>query len=410
MKSPAALDGIKIIDLTDIKGAYCAKLLADLGADVIRVEPPGGDSLRRLGPFYKDESHHEKSLLHFFLNTNKRGITLDFKTPDGKEIFQCLASQAHIIVETYQPGYMESICLGYDALANKNPGLVFTSITPFGQDGPYREFKDSDMICWATGGLMYLGGFPDRPPVQGYEYMAYKTGSLHAAVATLMAFYHQEMTGEGQYIDVSIQECVAQAMENASQYWDLEKVIRKRVGLEQIEAGAGIYPCKDGFVYMLVAMRGALMRWDELVDWLIEEKTPGAEKLKHEKYKDAKWRQSQKAQDEFNQVFTSFSKRYRKLDLYEAAQARCISLSPVSTVADLFENPQLKAREFFLEVEHPELGSNIRYPGGPYRLSMTPWAIRRKAPMVGEHNLEIFNGELGITPNELSALAAARVI
>ena len=410
MESALALEGIKIFDLTCLKGAYCTKLLADLGADVIRVEPPGGDDLRQIGPFYKDIPQRERSLLHFFLNTNKRGITLDLTCSDGKEILRLLSKKANIIVESSAPGHLDSLGLGYDSLSKDNLGLIYTAITPFGQNGPYRNFKASDIICWAMGGLMYLGGFPDRPPVQGYKYMAFKTGSLHAAVATLMALYYREMSGEGQFIDVSIQECVAQAMENASQYWDLEGVIRKRVGLEQAEAGAGIYPCKDGFVYMLVALRGALMRWDELVDWLTEEGIPGSDKLKQEKYKDTQWRRSQEAQHEFSKVFTSFSLKYRKIELYEAAQARGISLSPVSTIADLFENPQLKARGFFQDVEHPELGVKIKYPGGPYRLSKTPWAIRRKAPMIGEHNLEILHGELGIPQEELSALAAAKVI
>jgi len=265
MKSSLSLEGIRIIDLTDLSGAYSTKVLADLGADVIRVEPPGGDELRRIGPFYKGVVDPEKSLLHFYLNTNKASVTLNFTTEDGKEILKRLAKVADVIVETFPPGYLDSLGLGYKCVSELNSDLVFASITPFGQNGPYKDFKGSDIICWAMGGLMHLGGFPDRPPVQGYEYMAYKTGSLHAAVATLIALYYREITGIGQYIDVSIQECVAQAMENAPQYYDLEKVIRCRVGNRQLEAGSGIYPCKDGFVYMVAALRGALIRWDELL-------------------------------------------------------------------------------------------------------------------------------------------------
>ncbi|NQU02946.1 MAG: CoA transferase [Syntrophaceae bacterium] len=405
-----ALDMIRIIDLTDLSGAYCTKLLADLGADVIRVEPAGGDNLRRLGPFYKDDPHPERSLHHFFLNTNKRSVTLNLETEDGKNIFRRLSKRAQIIIETFPPGYLESLGLGYSSLAEINPSLIFTSITPFGQNGPYRDFKGSDMICWAMGGLMYLGGFSDRPPVQGYEYMAYKTGSMHASVATLIAFYHLDKTGEGQYIDVSVQECVAQAMENAAQYYDLEGVVRCRQGLRQLEAGAGIYPCKDGFVYMLVAMRGTLMRWDELVDWLIEERTPKADSLKDSKWKDKDWRQTEEARNKFYDIFTDFSKSHPKLELYEKAQAKGISLSPVSTIGDLFENPQLKARGFFQEIEHPELGVKLLYPGGPYVLEKTPWRIRRRAPLIGEHNTEIFHYELGIPIEDLGALMSAGVI
>jgi crotonobetainyl-CoA:carnitine CoA-transferase CaiB-like acyl-CoA transferase len=410
MKSSLALEEIRIIDLTDISGAYCTKILADLGADVIKVEPLSGDKLRRIGPFYKDVPHLERSLLHFYLNTNKRSVTLNLATSDGREILKHLSKGVGVVIETFHPAYLDSLGVGYNSLAELNPALVFTSITPFGQNGPYKDFKFSDIICWAMGGLMYLGGFPDRPPVQGYEYMAYKTGSLHAAVATLMAIHYQQNTGIGQKIDVSIQECIAQAMENAAQYYDLEKVIRRRAGNSQLEAGAGIYPCKDGFVYMVVALRGALMRWDELVAWLVEEKVSGAKELENSRWQNKEWRKTEEAMEKFHEIFTNLTKKHRKLELYEKAQARGISLSPVSTIGDLFENPQLKARDFFVEVEHPELGDTVTYPGGPYVLEKTPWQIRRRAPLIGEHNMEIYHGELGFSKEDLITLKSGGVI
>lgn len=410
MDSSFSLDEIRIIDITDLSGAYCTKVLADLGADVVRIEPLGGSEVRRIGPFYRDTIHPEKSLLHFYLNTNKRSVTLNLVTEDGKEIFKCLAREAAAIVETFPPGYLESLGLGYKSLSELNSGLVFTSITPFGQNDPYKEFKGSDIICWAMGGLMYLGGFPDRPPVQGYEYMAYKTGSLHAAAATLIGLYYREITGIGQYVDVSIQECIAQAMENAPQYYDLQKVIRRRVGNRQLEAGAGIYPCRDGFVYMVVALRGALIRWEELVVWLMEEGVPRAEELKDPKWQNKEWRKTEEAMETFQEIFTNLTKHYNKLELYEKAQARGISLCPVNTIRDLFENPQLKSRRFFVEVNHPELADTLIYPGGPYVFEKIPWQIRRRAPLIGEHNMEIYHDELGISKEDLLALKSAGVI
>ena len=186
------LGDIRVLDLADEKGVYCTKLLADLGADTIRIEEPGGDPMRRIGPFFHDEPDHEKSLYWFQFNTSKRGITLNLETADGREILKRLVKTADVVVETFPPGYLDEMGLGYSVLSELNPGVVLTSITPFGQSGPYRDFQSSDLIAQAMGGLMYLAGFPEDAPHKLHGSQAYHSASVQAAVGTMMALYARE--------------------------------------------------------------------------------------------------------------------------------------------------------------------------------------------------------------------------
>jgi crotonobetainyl-CoA:carnitine CoA-transferase CaiB-like acyl-CoA transferase len=191
------LGDIRVLDLADQKGVYCTKLLADLGADTIRIETPGGDPMRHVGPFLHDEPDPEKSLYWFQFNTSKRGITLNLETADGREILRQLAGKADVMVETFPPGHLDEIGLGYSNLRQVNPGLVLTSITPFGQTGPHRDFKGSDLIAQAMGGLMYLAGFAEDPPYKLHGSQAYHSASVQAAVGTMVALNARELTGRG---------------------------------------------------------------------------------------------------------------------------------------------------------------------------------------------------------------------
>jgi crotonobetainyl-CoA:carnitine CoA-transferase CaiB-like acyl-CoA transferase len=217
------LSPYRVLDLTDEKGLLCAKTLADLGADVIKIEPPGGCPSRKIGPFYKDIPHPEKSLFWFAYNANKRGITLNVECEDGREIFKKLVATADIVIESFPPGSMKTKGLGYDDLCRIKPDIILTSITPFGQDGPYKNFQVSDLVCylvcWSMGGFAYLTGDSDRPPVQVSFPQAYLTGANEAAVATMVALYHREISGEGQHVDVSIQASIAKNMMNAPLLW-----------------------------------------------------------------------------------------------------------------------------------------------------------------------------------------------
>ena len=219
------LAAYRVLDLTDEKGVLCTKLMADFGADVIKIEPPGGDPMRRIGPFYHDEPDPEKSLFWFTFNTSKRSITLDITRREGQEILRQLATTADFVVECFAPGYLDSLGLGYSALSEVNPRLIMTSITPFGQTGPYRDYKASDIVGLAMGGLLYLNGEPGRPPVRVRASQAYAQASVQAAGGTMVAHYYREISGEGQHVDVSMQEAVSNTLDTAQQAWDLQRTV-----------------------------------------------------------------------------------------------------------------------------------------------------------------------------------------
>jgi benzylsuccinate CoA-transferase BbsE subunit len=413
------LGHIRVLDLADPKGVYCTKLLADLGADVIKIERPGGDPMRNIGPFFHDEPDPEKSLYWFQFNTSKRSITLNVENADGREVLKKLVKTADVMVETLPPGHLEQMGLGYQALTELNPRLILTSITPFGQTGPYRDFKGSDMIAQSMAGLMYLAGFPEDPPNLIYGSQAYHSASVQAMVGTMIALYARELTGEGQQVDVSLQEAVLIAQETAMQHYDMRKEIRRRSARPPVIPGFGLYECKDGHAYsMVVAGYGA--GWDAVVDWMDSEGMAGD-------LKDPKWDEmwgvvndlkaliallsdAPKLMVRLEQfahisgIYSAFLASHTKAELFDAAAERGIMLAPVQTVKDLAESPQLAALGYFVDVEHLELGATIKYPGAPYQLSETPWRIHRRPPLIGEHNFEIYQKELGLTREELAIL------
>lgn len=415
------LGDIRVLDLSDEKGVYCTKLLADLGADVLRIEPPGGHPMRNLGPFFKDEPDPEKSLYWFHFNTSKRSITLNLENADGRELFKRLVKTADVVVETFSPGYLEKIGLGYEVLQELNPELILASITPFGQTGPYRDFEGSDLVAQAMGGLMYLAGFPEDPPHMLGCSQAYHSASVEAAVGTMIALYTREMTGKGQQVDVSLQESVLLSMETAMQHYDMRKEVRSRSAREDaIIPGIGLYPCSGGYIFSyVVAGFGAGL--DVLVDWMDSEGMAGD-------LKDPKWDEVWElladmkqlvalASDpealmarfeqfgQINGLLKTFLAGKDKQQIFDEASERRIMMTPVQDARDLTESIQLEALGFFIDVEHPELGQSIKYPGAPYyHISETQWRISKRAPLIGEHNLEVYENELGMSKKQLAIL------
>lgn len=415
------LGDVRVLDLSDEKGVYCAKLFADHGADVLRIEPPSGHPMRNLGPFVDDEPHSEKSLYWWHFNTSKRGITLDLENTDGHNLFKKLVKTADIVLETYPPGYLGSLGLGYQALNKLNPEIIVTSITPFGQTGPYKDFAGSDMVAQAMGGLIYLAGFTKRTPYRLAASQAYHSASVQASVGTLVALYTRDFTGVGQTVEVSIQESVMPAMEVAMQFFDLRKEIRTRQGREKATVpGIGLYRCKDGYVSSGV-FAGAGGGWDQVIDWMDGVGMAGD-------LKDPKWDEvleimldineltklvnDQKAframLDKFaiiDDLYKTFLESKNKQQIFDEAAERRLMIVPVQTVEDLVNSPQLNALDFFQEVEHPELGMTVKYPGAPcYEISDSPWRISRRAPLLGEHNREIYEKELGLSKEQLVQL------
>lgn len=416
------LGGCRVLDLTNEIGLLCGKVLGDFGADVIKVERPGGDAARCVGPFYKDTPDSERSLFWFATNTSKRGITLNVEVTDGRDLFLKVVASADIVVESFEPGYMESIGLGYAELKNLKPGLIMTSITPFGQSGPYAHYDATDLVATSMGGLARILGDLGRPPVRiGCVPQAYFHGGLQAALGSAMAYYHRELTGEGQHVDVSMQEAVTLTLMNTVEIFEMLRA--NLVGLGQffvsVRPGQSplftrtIVPCKDGYITVMFgggAFSGVAESSKALVGWANEEGM--ALELKDFDFA-TQWDAStltQEESDRRNAIIGQFFMTKTKAELYEKAVEKGILLAPCNTMEDLTKNEQLRSRGFWEEVEHPELGETITYPGAPLRMEDAPWRIQRRAPLVGEHNEEIYMGELGLTLQQMGVLKASGVI
>ena len=410
------LDSYRILDLTDNKGFLCGKLLADLGADVIKIEKPGGDPSRNFGPFYHDIPDPEKNINWFAYNLNKRGITLDIESGDGKQIFKRLAKTADFIIESFPPGYLDKLGLGYEVLSKLNPRVVMTSITPFGHDEPYRNYKATDIVVMAMGGLMYITGTPDKPPLRISLPQAFLLASAHGAAASMVAHFYRETSGEGQHVDVSAQECVLWEIANAIPLYELNRNILKREGSFLSGRWTGtkqrlLWKCRDGYVlfYILGGAFGAKTN-EAIVQWM-EEKNMLPDYLKSFDWSVFDMaNQTQEMQDLIESPIADLFMEYTKNELYDQAQNRGIMLCPVCNSKDILENDQLKYRDFWAEINHPELNTSITYPGAFVKLSQTPIEIKRRAPLVGEHNNEVYQDELGLSLSELSGFQRRGVI
>jgi benzylsuccinate CoA-transferase BbsE subunit len=405
------LSPYRVLDLTDEKGYFCGKILADLGADVIKVEPPEGDPGRDIGPFYHDIPDKEKSLFFFAYNTNKRGITLNIETRDGQEIFKRLVKTTDFIIESFAPGYMDKLGLGYSILKEMNPRIIMVSITPFGQTGPRKDWKATDIVAIAMGGLSHVTGSPDRPPARVGVDQAHLIASAQAAMGAMIAHDYREATGKGQYVDTSTQESVVLSALTVPQAWDLERFIWPRVGAFLPRSGKKVrhlWPCKDGYIAWRLFGGGLGVKTRALVEWMDREGQ--ADELTKVNWEKMDYLTvSPEEFDHWQSLFGKFFKTRTKAELCREALARGIVLFPASTPKDLLEDPQLEARDYWEKVEHSELEDTIVYPGAVYRSTEISW-ITRRAPLIGEHNDEIYEKELGFSKQTLIILKQARVI
>ena len=401
----------RALDLTNENGVLCGRILGDLGADVIKIEKPGGDPARNIGPFYQDIPHSERSLFWFAYNSNKRGITLNLETEKGQDIFKKLVKTSDFVIESFPPGHLDDLGIGYEALSEVNPGIILVSVTPFGQSGPYRDYKSSDIVNMAMGGLMYVTGDSDRPPVRVSVEQSYLHGSAQAAVGALLALHYRASTGMGQRVDTSIQESLPAALNEVLPHWQFAQHIVKRAGSYIFRGQAlqrATWTCKDGQVGMRILTGDYAGAITGLVDWMKEEGRAGD-------LGDVKWdeidvsRITQEEYDSWEKTFVDFFQQHTKDELYQEALKRRIHLLPVYTVEDLLEDKQLAARNYWTQVEHQELGTTITYPGPFVRFSLVPSNIRRRAPLIGEHNHEVL-GEIGISPGELINLKEMDII
>ena len=405
----------RVLDLTDERGILCGKILADLGADVIQIEPPEGSSARRVGPFYQDEAHPDRSLFWWSYAANKRSITLNLSSRDGCALLKRLVSSAHFFIESCPPGHMEHLGLGYDTLAAINPALIVVSVTPFGQDGPYAQYRAADLNGMAMAGFMYLTGDPDRPPARVGVPHFYLHGAAAGATGAMIAHAQRVLTGRGQHVDVSCQEAVARTLASAPQLFAIENTVIRRQGSYRQTGDKTFmritWPCKDGFVnFQLSGGAGAGRSVNNLIQWM-EDEGLGDPAITGLDWTTLGYGMINKELlERVVPPVERFLMSQTKAELFEGAVKRRILLFPVATTRDIMQNTQLQARGYFRQVSHPELGIPITLPGPFVRASTTPLTLRRLAPKLGEHNADIYLDELGLTREELVRLREAGAI
>jgi crotonobetainyl-CoA:carnitine CoA-transferase CaiB-like acyl-CoA transferase len=399
--SVGPLHGIRVVECGHMVGAaYATKLMADLGAEVIKAEEPGGDAARRRGPYPDNIPHPEKSGLFLYLNTNKLGITLDLQHDTGRELFRGLVQEADLLVHNYPPPHMAARGLDYEELHRLNPGLVMTSISPFGQTGPNRDYHVHDLTMWSAGGIVYLSGASGRedlPPLKAFGQQAGLQAGVNAAVGSLGALFRRFTSGQGQHIDVSVQECLVAIMENNYISWPYDGSVASRLGFRLIPQD--VLPCRDGYIYVLAIEDH---QWNGAMELMGNPEWASMDLFQDFPSRSANW-------DALKPLLEDYLQDKSVQETYHAAQARRVPFAPVSTMGDLLDSSHLNARGFFATIGHPEAGS-LRYPGAPYQFSASPWVLSRPAPCLGQHNAEVLGGRLGIGQAELERLKEDKVI
>jgi crotonobetainyl-CoA:carnitine CoA-transferase CaiB-like acyl-CoA transferase len=398
------LMGIRVLDLSGDLGVYCGKLLADAGADVIKVEPPGGDAMRGTGPFVEGVQPPENSLHWRHYNTNKRSITLDITSGGGGALLRRLAGNSDVLLESFQPGFLDLLGLGYGDLSEGNSGLIYASLTPFGQTGPYKDYKGSDLVGFAMGGYMYVTGWPETPPNKLWGLQSFHTTSNRGFIGILIALYHRLSTGQGQQVDVSMQEAVATTTEHVNTTYNYTGENAVRCGFRHGGQFIATWQCRDGYVSITTNTQKA---WDDLRAWMDREGMAGD--LMDERYNDRFILRGEHG-SHIEELVEAWTLTHSRQEITEWGQANHHPWGPVSTAAELLDNEQLWDRGFYQEMSEQGVDQRLVYPGAPYKMSESGWRLSSTAPRVGEHNQQIYCEELGLSREELQELTAAGVL
>ncbi|MGI8926281.1 MAG: CaiB/BaiF CoA transferase family protein [Tepidiformaceae bacterium] len=406
-----ALEGLSVVELSDEKIAFAGKLLADMGAEVVKVEPPGGDATRAHPPFLDDIPGPERSLVFWHYNTSKRGVTLDLAQEEGRALFRRLVAKADILLESERPGKMAAWGLDYADLAPANAGLIMVSMTPFGREGPRAQEEATDLTLLAGGGPAWNCGYDDHslPPVRGGGNQGYQTGCHYAVMAALVALLHRDATGRGQHIDVNMHAAANVTTEAGSYSW----LVAKQTVIRQTGRHAGVnltmpsqVACADGrYVNTGIPPRRP-GEFAKVRDWLaslglLEEFAmaplldAGAARERIDLARIAEDSEVGAIFGAGREAVNVIAQHLSAYDFFTGAQERGFQVGIVYAPEEMMEDRHFQARGFAVEVEHPELGRSFRYPGAPYKFKGTPWAIRRRAPLLGEDNEAVF-GELGV--------------
>ncbi|MDA0262853.1 MAG: CoA transferase [Chloroflexi bacterium] len=393
------LNGIRVLDLgSGISAPWCAKILADYGADVIKVEPPGaGDCARRMGPFAGDDPHPEKSLGFLYLNTNKRGVTLDPSSPTGRKLLERLVAEADVLVENHPPARSQELGLNYQSLAEVNPKLVVTSVTPFGQTGPYRDYQATDIVTYALSGLMYHSGDSDKEPLRNVLDQSFYVAGANAAAATQVALFARLYSGEGQQVDVSAAECLGAHMVQPLPYYNYMGAVKGRRPVR----GAGfeeLMPARDG--YVAPSVQGS-RPWSTVAALI------GGEELQDEKFATGAGRVAHG--EELKQLLIKGLAEWDRMPLFLASGEQRLVFGMAQDAGDLANCPHLESRGFFVEVDHPVAG-RARYPGMAVRLPGETITATRPAPLLGQHNADVYGQELGYSAADLATLRQHAII
>ena len=394
------LEGLRVLDLSHwVAGPYATRLMATQGAEVIKVErPSGGDPARRVGPFPGGKPDINSGALNLYLNPSKKSITLDITTATGRKILRELVEWAEVVVENFHPRVMASLELDYESLKGQKSSLVMTSISNYGQTGPYRDYAAREINLYAAGGLMYITGDPAREPLQMAARLAQYGAGQNAFAGTLSALWHRDSTGEGQQVDVAISEYLATILENALSMYSYAGANFPRTGNRGYGRAAwGPYPCRNGYVGVIA---GPDHKWPEMAELM------NIPELGDPKFDDRAGRGANA--DELDSLMLPWLMAHDKRDIFEQAQNRGLAFAYVATPEDILGWEHLELRDYFVEVEHP-FGEILRHPGGPFRTSEAEWHVE-PAPSLGEHNREVICDLLGYSKSELGRLRGMRVI
>ena len=394
----SALSDLRVIDLsTAVAGPFCAKLFADFGADVIKVEhPQGGDEARSVGPFADRSNPAKSSAFFLYLNTNKRGVTLNAETQQGLFVLRQLVSAADVVVESFLPGTMERLGLGFDELQQLKPGIILTSITPFGQDGPWSEFQATDLVEFAASGLSSVNGLASREPLKVPGFETYYQAGVSAFSGAMTAICHRDFGGPGEHVDVSV-------LEAATTIFGPQILAAQHSGRSPGRRNAlrptGLFPCKDGFISLNVRHEPT---WRFM--WLFFDEPEMSDDPRFATQNDRRERNQ-----ELEELLMPRLARYTMEELFHGLAPIRIMVGMSLDAGQIANDPHLNERGLFVESRHPVAG-NVRHPGAPFLMDETPWKMRRPAPALGQHNREIFTGMLGYSPRELDRWRAQEII
>ena len=409
----SALDGVTVVELCSfVAGPYCTKLMADMGADVVKVEPPAGDEARRRGPFYSGEGHEDvpgpdSSLLFTALNSNKRGVTLDTDTARGRGLLGELLEGADLLVEDLPASTAQRIGLDYPTLGQALPGLVVTSITPYGRSGPYRDYVAHYLNSYHAGGDGYMlpGGrladqlYPEREPIKAGGYLGEYQAGLSGAVASMGALVTRLADGRGRHIDVSKQEALINLNSADFCLYPDRGIMENRRGRYFPHYVGGLYRCKDGFWHFLIPSQ---RQWDAMVKVMGEPQWTREERFATHESRVAH-------REDLDELIEAWALDHTRDDIFHSLQQEGCASGPVYSTTELLQDPQMESRGYFAEAQHPIMGT-FRVPSAGYQLSHTPWALRRPAPSLGQHNVEIYGGWLGYGGTDLAGFRRQGVI